>query len=211
MLREDVKKRIISEYGSYFNESQREEVVDLYEKVIDIEIEHESVKGLSKSLACSLEHFFQNGFSGNLSEEEMNMVVNSFINMEPFLKKVLCLKDKPLYESLYNQGDVSCGKLLDQLNVVDGLKKSNGYINFGEDPNKFRGNNNQLEHILKAYKIRNTSAHEARAWTMIEKFTNVQSVIVTSLYVCWKQRDAIRRAYNSAEKKVQLDVGNYIK
>ena len=88
MLSAEVKNKIIQEYESVL--STVKEDTELFEMVIDYPMDAPQLGGLQESMTYSITHFFDNNYSA-VSEDELTMIARSFINIEPFLKKLIHL------------------------------------------------------------------------------------------------------------------------
>ena len=203
MLDKSIKEAIVKEYRDELKDYSKEKVeymVDLYEMVLDIPVQHESVAGVQTMLPHVVKRLFES-FAEVTNEDDLGVMADQFFNMEPFLKKVFLLVDADQYEVLYrtDEAKLSCANLLIQLNMVKSLSREDGSYDFKKNPEKFKDDKNQLDHILCAYKLKNTKSHEMRNWTKVQMFSNMQNVMITALYVCWKHQTKIKEAYKQYE------------
>ncbi len=201
-------EKIETEYKQELNSYDVEKMVKVLEKAIDLPISEESLSGIQRKYNYCISRLFDS--SNDLTDDDRAMVAENFFNIEPLLKKILFLVNKDKYDELKRTGSIECGPLLDNLHILESVRTSNGYLNLKTDPNRLSGSNSQEDHILRTYTLRNVTAHEMRNWSRLELYSNIQDVMITALYVCWKYQKIISDLYDRNDIKDQINIGGYI-
>lgn len=202
MINEQAKKEICKQCEAIFRNNKVSEMIDVYEKAIDVEIENEQLDGLNKSLAYVINRIFGSGT--HLMEEDFEIITDYFFRIENFVKKILYIVDEQAYEELKADKKLTCGFILDKLGLLDDAKAPSGWIDFTAKE-EYRNRSNCIYNILKAYELRNETTHEARERTWVGLFTNIENIIVSELYICWKFRRHIEGLYDINEVSQIID------
>lgn len=208
MFSNQTVEKITTEYKQELNTYDVEKMVKVLEKAIDLPIDEESLSGIQRKYNYCIGRLFDS--SNDLTDDDRSMVAENFFNIEPLLKKMLFLVNREKYEELKRNRSLECGPLLDNLHILESIRTHNGYLNLKTDPNKYSGSNAQEDHILRTYTLRNVTAHEMRNWSRLELYSNIQDVMITALYVCWKNKKVINELYDRNDINDQINIDGYI-
>lgn len=207
MLKESVKIRMQKEYGKILKECDIAEAIDLYEKVIDCPVDEVELAGIQENVSYALNMFYETVTMEDYDDRQLDVIMDSFINIEPILKKIFLIRDPEMYSIKKAAHDLTCGVAIDKLRLLDALKQpGSDRINFHANPDNYKNSPGYISYILRAYDHRNILAHEARGWSMTEKFVIATDVMVTVLYACYKNKEYINKKYDEKEKEVRINV-----
>lgn len=208
MLSAEVKNKIIQEYESVL--STVKEDTELFEMVIDYPMDAPQLGGLQESMTYSITHFFDNNYSA-VSEDELTMIARSFINIEPFLKKLIHLINPSFpWEEVGSSKGTATIKPVMLLKTMKALNLLPNNIDTSVSKEEYLGEPKNLYSVYSAYLLRNSDSHELRKWNRRDTFENVQNVMITYLYACHLHRNEIRKKYTLAEQKIVLNASDYI-
>ncbi len=200
--------KISSEYKQELDTYDVRKMIKILEKAIDVPVSEESLEGIQRKYNYCISKLYDN--SDSLSDDDREIVAENFFRIEPLLKKIMYLADRTKYNELKQNRGLECGSLLDHLHVLESLRTNRGYLDLSRLPDNLIDSNSQEDHIFRTYKLRNVSAHEMRNWSKLALYTNIQDVMITALYVCWKYKTVIEEAYEQNDINTQIDVSGYV-
>lgn len=188
MFSDNVKLNLRLELKRFFSVEIIDQLVDLYEYVVFFYVGNDN--GVAIDIDTGLESFFSQ--SGNIRQAH-----KALVNIEPFLKKLLKIIEPDLkVEPLRKNG---LAKIMKQLGIIPDSVMSN-YATI--DPNTI--SDLMTRAIVHSYQLRNKISHESEAWSFTEMYDNINSIIGTSCYAIWKNKEKVifskelssRNAYN---------------
>ncbi len=200
--------RISSEYKQELDTYDIKKMIKILEKAIDVPVSEESLEGIQRKYNYCISKLFDN--SDGLSDDDREIVAENFFRIEPLLKKIMYIANRTRYNELKQNRGLECGSLLDHLHILESLRTNRGYLDLSRLPDNLIDSNSQEDHIFRTYKLRNVSAHEMRNWSKLALYTNIQDVMITALYVCWKYKTVIEEAYEQNDINAQIDVSGYV-
>lgn len=195
LTKEEIIKQLRNEGRGY----DIAKMLDVYEKLLDIPVDLKEVEALRDNVFVGITRFFS---LEKMNQNDLMDSFRSFMKIEPYLKKLLYVVDKERYLSLDEQ------TLFPVLKALDLIKNLKGAIST-ENPNNYTEDKYFLDHILRAYGLRNNEAHNAEYWSLKNIYECANSVILTSLYAAWKYRAAIEAAYMKADRISATEKINY--
>jgi len=209
MLSENVKSAIENEVISIFPKNNDiKNMINLYEMVININIDDDDLSGIKSRIPHALEQFFH-AQSNDLLDNEI--LVKSFINIEPFLKKIYFYTNKERFLKRRNDREDTFGLwtiIVDLIKLPDEVKRGNdpeSFWRWKHDNEKF-----YVEHLLRTFKVRNSDSHTCKSWDRATLFQNIQSVLVTSLFFSNKYERLIKRIHGEQFLSNELNVMPYL-
>lgn len=207
MLSSEIKQAIINEYITYIRNIEKD--VDLFEMVIDYPSDDQEIAGVTKAFNYALNKFFSSGNESYDSNEEFDSIARGFYNVEPFLKKLIHMVDKTypweVDDGIYGTKPITLMKVMKDLRLIPNRYSS------AEIENEATKSSGEMRYICASYQLRNSTAHEFRAWNRLEKFVNLQNVMITYLVACDKHKDQIVKVTNIEEQKTILNADGYIR
>lgn len=157
-----------------------DEVLDLFIQVLQFPVETKD--GKINGLTERVPNAFHRIFIDKLPRVDINTYFGDAVKIEPYLRKVLFLVNKPMYLNIHNDKD----GLSAVLSALD-LKKS---------PFK--------DEYWVSYDLRNDESHQCENWSNGEIWEKLRSVFVMYLYATYKHQKALKVAINP------FDVSQYL-
>jgi hypothetical protein len=157
-----------------------DETLDLFFQVLQFPVETKD--GKINGLTERVPNAFHRIFIDKLPRVDINTYFGDAVKIEPYLRKILFLVDKPMYLNIHNNKD----GLSAVLSALD-LKKS---------PFK--------DEYLISYDLRNDESHQCENWSISEIWEKLKSVFVIYIYATYKHQNALKIAV------IPFDVSNYL-
>ena len=157
-----------------------DEVLDLFIKVLEFSIETKD--GKINGLTERVPNAFHRIFIDKLPRVDINTYFADAVKIEPFLRKILFLVNKPIYLNIHND--------------KDGLSAILSALDLKRSPFK-------VEYSI-TYDLRNDESHQCENWSNSEIWERLRSVFVMYLYATYKHQKALKIAVNP------FDVSQYL-
>lgn len=165
-----LREEIISELKTAYAENDLDTLVDLLVKVIVSPIDRKELSGIEDRQYAALEKIFDE--DSPLSE--VRLCLANVFKIEPTLKKILFIADNNAYDEVQNER-------LGLANVIKKLGMNPNNKKLDANPSSFIGDRDYMEHISRAYSLRNSEAHLYENWNRRDIFLNLDSVLITWL------------------------------
>lgn len=165
-----LREEIISELKTSYSENDLDTLVDLLVKVIVSPIDREELSGIEDRQYAALEKIFDE--DSPLSE--VRLCLANVFKIEPTLKKILYIADGNAYDEVQNER-------LGLANVIKKLGMNPNNKKLDANPSSFIGDRDYMEHISRAYSLRNSESHLYESWNRRDIFLNLDSVLITWL------------------------------
>ncbi|MBK6642425.1 MAG: hypothetical protein IPG39_14965 [Bacteroidetes bacterium] len=157
-----------------------DETLDLFFQVLQFPVETKD--GKINGLTERVPNAFHRIFIDKLPRVDINTYFCDAVKIEPYLRKILFLVNKPMYLNIHNEKD----GLSAVLSALD-LKKS---------PFK--------DEYWVSYDLRNDESHQCENWSNSEIWEKLRSVFIMYLYATYKHQTALKVAINP------FDVSQYL-
>lgn len=173
----EVTKRIKQELRIIINNHPvifSDENIRLLEKILtyDINTTSYNLDGTENRIPTAFHKILVEG----LTKDVTLSYFPDFAKIEPFLKKLLFIIDRPKFLNLHNQKK-GLGRYIDELGINPlNIRLTNATIE------QYEGQNHFAEHLVRAYKLRNTESHSCTNWSNRELYENVESLLIIYLY-----------------------------
>lgn len=165
---EKLREAIISELRSMYDENDLDILVDYLLKIVTYPTEREELSGIEERQYAALEKIFDE----ETSLSEIRLCIGNVLKIEPTLKKVLSLIDVRAYEEIQNER-------LGLANVIKKLGMNPNNKKLDARPESYSKDCDYMEHIARAYSLRNSEAHLFESWNRKDIFINLDSVLIT--------------------------------
>ena len=157
-----------------------DDTLDLFIKVLQFPVI--TIDGKINGLAERVPNAFQKIFIDKLPRVDINTYFGDAVKIEPYLRKILFLINKPTY--------------LNILNEKAGLSAVISALDLKKTPFK--------DEYLTSYNLRNDESHQCENWSRSEIWEKLRSVFVIYLYATYKHQKTLKVAVNP------FDVTNYL-
>lgn len=165
---EKLREAIISELQSMYDGNDLDILVDYLLKIVAYPTEREELSGIEERQYAALEKIFDE----ETSLGEIRLCIGNVLKIEPTLKKVLSLIDMQAYEEVQNER-------LGLVNVIKKLGMNPDNKKLDANPESYLKDYDYMEHIARAYSLRNSEAHLFERWNRKDIFMNLDSVLIT--------------------------------
>lgn len=173
-MKDKIKRIICKEVSSIFaNEPIKiDDIIDCFINTVLYSLEDASAKldGIETRFFTSIIDLF------GPDKEKRNSAFAEFVKFEPYFRKLLYLTNKSALSTI-EAGKKGLSPLIKQLK----LNPENKDI-FSKTPESLYGENHYIEHLCRAYHLRNKESHHCEDFNMVELAHNIQSVLVVYLY-----------------------------
>jgi len=173
-MKDKIKKIISKEVSSIFiNEPIKiDDIIDCFINTVLYSLKDASAKldGIETRFFTSIIDLFGS------DNEKRNSAFAEFVKFEPYFRKLLYLTNRSALSTI-EAGKKGLSPLIKQLN----LNPENKDI-FSQTPESFLGDKYYVEHLCRAYHLRNKESHHCEDFNMVELAHNIQSVLVVYLH-----------------------------
>ena len=192
-MQEISKNELMSELELTFPKDKVEQMVELYEQFANLDTNVET--GIRSLWMENVEDFY--GGSGDRA-----MAHSYLINSESFFKKLLFVVDEEAYNQLNADNKLCLYETMKKLglfkNVPSGLKIDSGDLSLIASE--------KTRAAVRAYRLRNKSAHTSERLASSRMLANVNDVISTTIDVVWKNRVIIQNKINKSMVASQVGI-----
>ncbi|MBQ3547491.1 MAG: NACHT domain-containing protein [Clostridia bacterium] len=197
-MQEISKNELMSELELTFPKDKVEQMVELYEQFANLDTNVET--GIRSLWMENVEDFY--GGSGDRA-----MAHSYLINSESFFKKLLFVVDEEAYNQLNADNKLCLYETMKKLglfkNVPSGLKIDSGDLSLIASE--------KTRAAVRAYRLRNKSAHTSERLASSRMLANVNDVISTTIDVVWKNRVIIQNKINKSMVASQVGITTLLK
>ena len=144
--------------------------MDYLLKVITYPTEREELSGIEERQYAALEKIFDE----ETPLSELRLCIGNVLKIEPTLKKILSITDSVAYDEVQNER-------LGLANVIKKLGMNPNNKKLDAAPENYSKDHDYMEHIARAYSLRNSEAHLFESWNRKDIFMNLDSVLITWL------------------------------
>ena len=199
-IKDIIKKEVKNIFNSNACKIELDEVVDLFINIVKYPLDDPSANldGIETRLFTSIATLFK-------QDSSIDMSFSDFVKFEPFLRKVLYLVDKPQLKTI-ESGKKGLVPLIKALNLNPESKNISG------DPESLLGEKYYVEHLCRAYHLRNKESHHCVDFSKLELAQNIQSVLVVYIYTTFLHMNKINHIIdaNGVNKYLKNEVDNFI-
>lgn len=199
-----IKEELINNLKPLFENSTNptftnfEEGVEFFEKLVIYKTASKELNGLSRTILPALNKIYVSD-KGDLSSLKILSQ-----ELEAYLKKIILIKDGNDYT---NDHSKSLAPLMEELELSQVLtNKSSSYPNLLNQQNlqNFIGKDEFIEDICRAYIIRN-QVHNSPNWTLIEIFTNLNSIVIVYIYATLKHLTILKSKISTSIQGISIE------
>jgi hypothetical protein len=200
-----LKTEIVDEISDSFDEFKDfnlNECIDLFFEVLNIDLKLQNLSGVNDRILNGLDKIL----FGNLSKLDKNAFFPEVCKIEPFLRKILFIVNKPAFEKI-TQNNLGLAAIINELD----LNKNN--INFNWDSLSHSQKSNCSEHLIKVYKLRNIESHQCKNWSNSNLYSELKSVLVIYIYTTYLYKNELKRINknNTIKDWIQEEIERLIK
>lgn len=163
-----VETKEILQTESNFN---KDEVLDLFAKVLAYPINIPELEGIATRIPNSLQKILLE----NISRLDKNAFFPDVAKIEPYFRKILYLLDKNAYQQVVNYQD-GLARIISLLRLNPNNVNLNGIVLNQNQKTHF------AEHLVRAYQLRNVESHECKDWNNAKLYIELRSVLVVYLF-----------------------------
>lgn len=200
MNNERLKEAIISELRSMYEDNDLDILVDYILKVITYPTEREELAGIEERQYAALEKIFDE----DTPLSEIRLCIGNVLKIEPTLKKILSLTDSTAYDEVQNDR-------LGLANVIKKLGMNPNNKRLDAAPETYSGDRDYMEHIARAYSLRNSEAHLFESWNRKDIYMNLDSVLITWLRAVKINKRQIIEFLESNVTLSEITIESYLK
>lgn len=200
MNNERLKEAIISELRSMYEENDLDILVDYLLKVITYPTEREELAGIEERQYAALEKIFDE----DTPLSEIRLCIGNVLKIEPTLKKILSLTDSTAYDEVQNER-------LGLANVIKKLGMNPNNKKLDAVPETYSNDRDFMEHIARAYSLRNSEAHLFESWNRKDIYMNLDSVLITWLRAVKINKKQIIEFLESNVTLSEIAIESYLK
>ncbi len=200
MNNDRLKEAIISELRSMYEENDLDILVDYLLKVITYPTEREELSGIEERQYVALEKIFDE----ETPLSEIRLCIGNVLKIEPTLKKILSLIDSTAYDEVQNER-------LGLANVIKKLGMNPNNKKLDASPETYSKDHDYMEHIARAYSLRNSEAHLFESWNRKDIYMNLDSVLITWLRAVKINKKQITEFLESNVALSEIAIESYLK
>lgn len=200
MNNDRLRESIISELRSMYEENDLDVLVDYLLKVITYPTEREELSGIEERQYAALEKIFDE----ETPLSEIRLCIGNVLKIEPTLKKILSLTDSVAYDEVQNER-------LGLANVIKKLGMNPNNKKLDAAPENYSKDHDYMEHIARAYSLRNSEAHLFESWNRKDIFMNLDSVLITWLRAVKLNKKQIIDFLESNVTLSEIAIESYLK
>lgn len=200
MNNDRLRESIISELRSMYEENDLDILVDYLLKVITYPTEREELSGIEERQYAALEKIFDE----ETPLSEIRLCIGNVLKIEPTLKKILSLTDSVAYDEVQNER-------LGLANVIKKLGMNPNNKKLDAAPENYSKDHDYMEHIARAYSLRNSEAHLFESWNRKDIFMNLDSVLITWLRAVKLNKKQIVDFLESNVTLSEIAIESYLK
>lgn len=195
---EKVISTITKELQRIIPDKPVEEMLDLYIAFSRMETPVE--RGIRSDWLDNVTAFYQMSDSMRASHEAL-------LNAESFLKKVLYVIDEPTYARHFSENSLTMRSTMEQIGLLKDFPQ-----NTRLDSYRYAADSNPIRSaIAQTYQLRNNQAHTSEDWSPSQMFTNVNAVMIATLYAVWLNRKVLETRVNVAAGNNQYGIDTLLK
>lgn len=195
-----LREEIIGELKATYTENDLNSLVDLLVKVIIFPTDKEELSGIEDRQYAALEKIFDE--DSPLSE--VRLCLANVFKIEPTLKKILYISNSSAYDEVQN-------KRLGLANVIKKLGMNPNNKKLDLDPATYMGDKDYMEHISRAYGLRNSESHLYESWNRRDIFLNLDSALITWLCAIKLNKKNIQMQLESKVVLSEYVIQEYLK
>ena len=200
MNNDRLRESIISELRSMYEENDLDILVDYLLKVITYPTEREELSGIEERQYAALEKIFDE----ETPLSEIRLCIGNVLKIEPTLKKILSITDSVAYDEVQNER-------LGLANVIKKLGMNPNNKKLDAAPENYSKDHDYMEHIARAYSLRNSEAHLFESWNRKDIFMNLDSVLITWLSAVKLNKKQIIDFLESNVTLSEIAIESYLK
>lgn len=200
MNNDNLKEAIISELRSMYEENDLDILVDYLLKIITYPTEREELSGIEECQYAALEKVFDE----ETPLSEIRLCIGNILKIEPTLKKILSLSDPTAYEDVQTER-MGLANVIKKLGMNPNNKKLN------VTPEIYSNGHDYMEHISRAYSLRNSEAHLFESWNRKDIYLNLDSVLITWLRAVKINKKLLVKFFESNVTLSEIAIESYLK
>ncbi|MCF8292931.1 MAG: hypothetical protein K9I70_03880 [Chitinophagaceae bacterium] len=158
-----------------------DETLDLFFQVLQFQVETKD--GKINGLTERVPNAFHRIFIDKLPRVDINTYFGDAVKIEPYLRKILFLVNKPMYLNIHND--------------KDGLSAVISALDLKKSPFK--------DEYWVSYDLRNDESHQCENWSNSEIWEKLRSIFVMYLYATYKHQTALKVAINPFDASQYLN------
>lgn len=177
-----------------------DQMLELYEEFSNLETEVE--KGICGEWMDNIEAFYKLGETKYTNHKVL-------INSESFLKKVLYVVDEEEYNGCLGDKKLCMFKTMEKLGLFKNLPQDVRDKVDRYNPELLTTPINRS--VVKTYQLRNMAAHTSDECSITEMLSNVNAVMLTTMYAVWQNREKIQAKVSKAVGDAQFGIASLLK
>lgn len=179
-IKRNIKRQI---KGSFPSNGDLEELIESFLSFVQYPLNDSfaNLDGIETRLLDSITILFEDGTN------KKDIAFAEFVKFEPYLRKILYLVDRGKL-NIIESGKKGLSPLIKALGLNPESKDI--YI---LTPEILKGENFHVEHLCRAYHLRNRESHHCIDFTQLELALNIQSVLIVYLHVTFLYLDKIKK------------------
>lgn len=195
-----LKEEIIAELKSIYAENDLDLLVDILIKVIVYPTDIDELAGIEDRQYAALERIFDE----DTPLSDVRLCLANVLKIEPTLKKILSISDPAAYKEVQDDR-------LGLANVIKKLGMNPNSKKLDASPDTYKNSSDYMEHISRAYSLRNSEAHLYENWNRRDIFLNLDSVLITWIRAVKVNKKAISAHIENTVNISEYAIEEYLK
>jgi len=201
-IKDIIKNEVKDIFSSNFGRIDLDEVINAFINIVKYPLNDSSANldGLETRLLSSITSLFKR-------DSIIDASFSDFVKFEPFLRKVLYIVDKTKLNAI-ETGKKGLSLLIKDLNLNPESKNI-----FQLSPESLSGENYYVEHLCRAYHLRNKESHHYKNFSRLELAQNIQSVLTVYIYTTFLHINKINQVIDEKgiNRYLRREVDNFVR
>ena len=200
-VRRYIKREVNTVFSSKLSDIELDDVINLFINFIKYPINDFSsnLDGLEIRLLNSIVEIFKE------SSNNKDLAFSEFVKFEPYLRKILYIVNKNEL-AIIEAGKKGLFPLIKSLNLNPESKNFSSLT-----PISFTGQSHYIEHLCRAYHLRNKECHHCINFSQTELAINIQSVLVVYLHATFLHYSVISKTIDiyGINRYLEREIDNF--
>lgn len=195
---QNLLRNIVNELQAILPDKPVEKMLMLYMDFARMETPVE--QGIRSDWMDNVVYFYQ-------MSDTMRTAHKNLLNSESFFKKVLYVVDEQGYNEMASNTRLGLYTALEKLGMLRDFPPHVHLDNYDIS----RTSNPVCKAVAQAYKLRNSASHTSENWTFSQMLSNVNTVMVATMYAVWYNKRAIESRISVSTSNEQYGIDALLK
>lgn len=195
---QNLLRNIINELQLILPDKPVEKMLELYMDFVRMDTPVE--QGVRADWLDHVEAYFR-------TTESMRAAHKNLLNTESFFKKVLYVVDEQAYADIVSKNKLGLFYVLEKIGMLRGFPHNVHLDKFDVSST----NDPVCKAVAQAYKLRNNASHTSENWTLAQMISNVNAIMVATVYAVWYNKKAIESRVSASTSNEQYGIDALLK